>query len=322
MFPVTRLRRLRMNEHLRSLVAESAISIDKLVMPIFVDENMEGRTEIASMPHIFRYGLNELPEYIEHLNDIGIKAVLLFGIPKSKDSTGSASYDSEGVVQKAIKTIKQRYKGIVIADLCLCEYTDHGHCGIVARDVVENDSTLDIYNKIAVSYAHAGVDMIAPSGMMDGQVKSIRSALDKENYHSLPIMSYSAKYASSLFAPFRDAAGSTPLAGDRKNHQMDPRNIKEALREIEQDINEGADIVMVKPALFYLDVIAKAVESFNIPLAAYSVSAEYSMLQREVDSGRLPEASIREYLNSIFRAGADIVITYFAEQMASQVSEK
>lgn len=315
MFPVTRMRRGRSSQSMRSLFGETSIRYEKLIMPVFVDEKLHGKQPVSSMPGIFRYGPDSLKEYSEHLNSIGLKAILLFGIPEYKDEEGSSSYAGNGVVQNAISILKENFEGIVIADLCLCEYTSHGHCGIIKDGNVDNDSTLDIYSRIAVSYAESGVDVIAPSGMMDGQVGAIRDALDSSGFANTPIMAYSAKYASALYAPFRAAADSTPSSGDRKSHQMDPRNAREALREIELDIMEGADIVMVKPAMFYLDVLARARENFDLPIAAYSVSAEYAMLRKAVDSGDLPASAIPEYVNSVFRAGADMVITYFAESL-------
>lgn len=315
MFPVLRLRRNRSTEMIRSLLSETDIRKDKLVMPVFVDETLEEKKEISSMPGIYRHPLHSLAEYATELYGLGIKSILLFGIPASKDAEGSSAYDSKGVVQKAIKDLKNSYDGTVIADLCLCEYTSHGHCGLLKDGYVQNDETLDIYGKIAVSYAEAGVDIIAPSGMMDGQVGAIRSALDGEGFDRIPVMAYSAKYSSVMYSPFRDAADSTPSSGDRKSHQMDPGNWKEAMREIELDLDEGADIVMVKPAMFYLDVLARAADRFGVPIAAYSVSGEYSMIRNAVDSGLLPENAILEYVRSIFRAGADIVITYFAEEL-------
>ncbi len=315
MFPVTRMRRNRSTGNLRSLVSESAIRPEKLVMPIFIDENLKENREIASMPGIFRYSPGSIDSYAKELSELGVKNILLFGIPTAKDEEGSSSYDSNGVVQNAIRRFKKNYDGNVIADLCLCEYTSHGHCGLISDGYIDNDSTLKIYGKIAVSYAEAGVDMIAPSGMMDGQVAEIRNQLDNAGYERVPIMAYSAKYSSALYAPFRDAADSAPSSGDRKSHQMDPRNWKEALREIDLDIAEGADIVMVKPAMFYLDVLARAQDVFNVPIAAYSVSAEYTMLKKAVESGDLPDSAIEEYIGSVFRAGADIVITYFTEYL-------
>lgn len=322
MFPVTRMRRNRSSEYLRSLVSETEIRSGKLVMPVFIDENLKEDREIRSMPGIMRYAPDSLGEYAEHLSSLGVKNVLLFGIPSSKDEKGSSAYDENGVAQNAIRSFRNAFKGNVIADLCLCEYTSHGHCGLIKDNYVDNDSTLDVYGMIAQSYARAGVDIIAPSGMMDGQVSAIRSALDEGGFHNLPIMAYSAKYSSVLYTPFRDAADSAPSSGDRKSHQMDPRNWKEALREIDLDISEGADIVMVKPAMFYLDVLARAREAFDVPLAAYSVSAEYTMLKKAVDLGDLPESAITEYIGSVFRAGADIVITYFAEYILGRNSLK
>lgn len=315
MFPVSRLRRLRKNESIRDLIRENRIIKDNLVMPVFVDENLKKKREIESLPGIYKYPLEEYEDYVKHLSDLGVNSILLFGIPSLKDAIGSSAYDSNGVIQRAIRIAKENTKINVISDLCMCEYTDHGHCGVLSGDYVDNDKTLELYRKIALSYAEAGVDMVAPSGMMDGQVKAIRSALDGGDFLNTLIMAYSSKYSSNLYGPFREAADSAPQFGDRKTYQMSYSNHREALREIEFDIEEGADIVMVKPAIFYLDIIAKAREKFLLPLAAYSVSGEYSMIKEAVSKGLLNEDVITEGLTSIFRAGADIVITYFTEEM-------
>ncbi len=313
MFPVERMRRYRLNNNIRSLFKETYINKDKLIMPVFIDENETYRKEIPSMPGIYRYSLKEYESYIKDLDENGLKSIIIFGIPEHKDSTGSSSYDRNGIVQKAIRIAKENTSMNVIADLCLCEYTDTGHCGIIENEYVNNDKTLDIYRKEALSYAEAGVDVIAPSGMMDGQVSAIRKALDSENFTDKIIMAYSSKFASSLYGPFRDAADSTPQFGDRRSYQMDYSNGNEAMREIDLDIKEGADIVMVKPALFYLDIISKARELYNMPLATYMVSGEFSMIKNAVSSGLLNSSVIDEALTSIFRAGSDLVITYFAE---------
>jgi porphobilinogen synthase len=313
MFPVERMRRYRLNGNLRNLFSETTIPTDKLIMPIFVDETEKGKTEIKSMPGIYRYSLDKYEEYVKHLEDIGVKSILLFGIPAHKDATGSASYDHNGIVQNAIRVAKSNTKMNVIADLCLCEYTDTGHCGIISGNYVDNDKTLEIYNKEAISYAEAGVDIVAPSGMMDGQIGSIRKALDSNGYINTLIMAYSSKFASNLYGPFRDAADSTPQFGDRKSYQMDYRNGNEAMDEIDLDISEGADIIMVKPALFYLDIINRAKQEFNKPLATYMVSGEYSMIKNAVMSGALSPDTINEALIALFRAGSDLAITYFAE---------
>ncbi len=313
MFPVERLRRYRENENIRDIFKETHISNDKLIMPVFVDENEKNKKEISSMPGIYRYSLSEYEDYIKDLNDIGVKNIILFGIPSNKDDVGSSSYDKNGIIQRAIKIARDNTKLNVIADLCLCEYTATGHCGITENGYVNNDKTLEIYRKEALSYAEAGVDIIAPSGMMDGQVKAIRGILDENDYINTIIMAYSSKFASNLYSPFRDAAESTPQFGDRKSYQMDYRNGREALREIDMDIKEGADIVMVKPALFYLDIISKARGLYNMPIATYSVSGEYSMIKNSVNSGLLNRDVIEESLIAMFRSGSDLVISYFAE---------
>ena len=314
-FPAGRMRRLRSGPELRDLVSETHIDINKLVMPVFIDETIKGPQEIKSMPGIFSYDPGSVDGYAEKLRKMGIRNVLVFGVPSEKDSRGSEAYNQKGVSQIAIGKFAK--KGLlVMADLCMCEYTDHGHCGIIRGNTVDNDETIRVYGKIAVSQARAGAHVIAPSGMMDGQVKAIREALDSEGFMNIPIMAYSAKYASQMYGPFRDAAKSTPSFGDRKTYQMNPSNAREAIREIEMDIGEGTDMIMVKPALFYLDVIREARSRFNLPLAAYGVSGEYSMIRNAVDSGILGEEAIKEYALSVFRAGADIFITYFAEYLA------
>ncbi len=313
MFPVERMRRYRLNENIRSMFKETYINKDKLIMPIFVDENEKNKKEIKSMPGIYRYSIEEYENYIKYLDEIGVKNVILFGIPKNKDSTGSSSYDKNGIVQRAIRIAKDNTKINVIADLCLCEYTATGHCGIIENNYVNNDKTLEVYKKEAISYADAGVDVVAPSGMMDGQVKAIREALDNNNYINTIIMAYSSKFASNLYGPFRDAADSAPQFGDRKSYQMDYSNGKEALREIDLDIKEGADIIMVKPALFYLDLIYEAKKYYNLPVATYMVSGEYTMIKNSVLSGLLNENVIDEALTSLFRAGSDLIINYFTE---------
>lgn len=322
MFPVARPRRMRESQSIRDFASETSLDLKKLIMPVFVDENATQPLKIESMPGIYRQSLSGLGNYLSHLESVGVKGVMLFGIPSSKDDAGSSSYDEEGVVQKSIRIAKQDTAITVIADLCMCEYTSHGHCGILNDGGVDNDATLESYGKIALSYAKAGVDIVAPSGMMDGQVAFIRDVLDDGGYSRIPILAYSAKYASSMYGPFRTAADSTPSFGDRKTYQMDPGNSREALREIALDIQEGADIVMVKPALPYLDIIRQARDSFDYPVAAYSVSGEYTMIKNSVDQGLLPETAIEETLVSIFRAGADMVITYFAEYLGEKASKK
>jgi porphobilinogen synthase len=313
MFPVERLRRYRLNGNIRNMFRETSINPDKLIMPVFVDETEKSKTAIKSMPGIYRYSLSEYEKYIMHLEEIGVKNIIIFGIPAKKDSCGTSSYDKNGIVQKAIASAKKNTSLNTIADLCLCEYTDTGHCGVIENGYVNNDKTLEIYGREAISYAEAGVDMVAPSGMMDGQVGAIRDALDREGFINTLIMAYSSKFASNLYGPFRDAADSTPQFGDRKSYQMDYHNGNEAMREIDLDIQEGADVIMVKPALFYLDMIYRAKEYYNMPLATYMVSGEYSMIKNAIASGLLSPDTAVEALTSMFRAGSDLVITYFAE---------
>lgn len=281
---------------------------------MFVDENLSSPEEIKSMPGIFRFPVEGLIDKALEYEKIGIRSILLFGVPKVKDAQGSSAFDEEGIVQRAIRELKKKTDLFVLADLCLCEYTDHGHCGLLTDHEIDNDSTLKIYAKIANSYANAGVDAIAPSGMMDGQVKAIREELDSSGYKNTLIMAYSAKFASVMYSPFRDAVFSAPSFGDRKSYQTNYANMREAMREIEEDIEEGADIIMVKPALFYLDLIREARNRFMLPLAAYSVSGEYSMIMAGSAANVVDLNSvIRESTIAIFRAGADLVITYFAE---------
>ncbi|MCL4336520.1 MAG: porphobilinogen synthase [Candidatus Thermoplasmatota archaeon] len=320
MFPVNRPRRLRTSQTIRDLVSESSIDPRKLIMPVFADETTEKPKPVKSMPGISRYPVNGLSIHLDELESSGVNGVLFFGIPSSKNETGSSAFDQDGVVQRSIRIAKENTGLTVVADLCMCEYTSHGHCGILKGQYVDNDETLKVYQKIALSYASSGADIIAPSGMMDGQVAAIREVLDNNGYENLPVMAYSAKYASTMYGPFRDAAESTPSFGDRKTYQMDARNSREAMREIELDLAEGAEIIMVKPALFYLDVIRMARERFDHPIAAYSVSGEYSMIKNAVDNGFLSEGAIIESINSIFRAGADIVITYFAKYLAEKLN--
>ncbi len=285
---------------------------------MFVDENLHRPERITSLPGLYRFDLGSLVEKAKEYESMGIGTVLLFGVPSHKDSTGSSAYDRNGIVQRAIREIKAETGINVFADLCLCEYTDHGHCGVLSGSNVENDPTLDIYGRIATTYAEAGVDGVAPSGMMDGQVSRIRKSLDSEGYENTLIMAYSAKFSSSLYSPFRDAVSSAPSFGDRKTYQMPYSNFREAMREIEEDIDEGADIVMVKPAMFYLDIIREARMRFDIPIAAYSVSAEYSMMVNAASSGIVDlRTTVEEYLTSLTRAGADIIITYFTEMIFS-----
>lgn len=322
-YPDMRLRRLRRTEAIRQLVAETALSPSDLVCPLFVIHGRGVRNEIGSMPGIYQYSVDVLPQEAKDIAGLGIKAVILFGIPESKDGLGSGAYDPDGVVQQAIRAMKELNSGLaVITDVCLCEYTDHGHCGVVADGDVDNDRTLELLAKTALSHAEAGADIVAPSAMMDGQVRAIREALDGSNFTHIPIMAYAAKYASAFYGPFRDAAGSAPQFGDRRSYQMDPPNVREALMEVEQDIAEGADIVMVKPALAYMDVIRRVHDTFNHPLAAYNVSGEYSMVKAAAARGWIDERrTVMEILTAIKRAGADIIITYHAREAAAWLGE-
>lgn len=273
------------------------------------------------MPGIYTYPMEMVGKYLESLESKGIRNILLFGVPAHKDALGSSSYDPNGCVQRTIKIAKENTSLTVITDLCLCEYTDHGHCGIVEKSVINNDKTLEIYDRIAISYAESGSDVIAPSGMMDGQVGSIRRSLDQSGFNNTSILAYSAKYSSNLFGPFREAVKSAPGFGDRKTYQMDWRNSREAMREIELDVKEGADMIMVKPTIFYLDVISEARKRFGLPLAAYSVSGEYSMIKKAILEGYMNENIILEGMTSVFRAGADMLITYFAEWFMENVEQ-
>lgn len=317
-FPQLRLRRLRRTEALRALVRENRVDIGDLIYPMFIAEGKGIKREIASMPGIFHFSPDRLPPEVEEIAGLKIPAVLLFGLPEDKDEAGSAAYHPEGVIQQAIRAIKEAVPElIVVTDVCLCEYTSHGHCGVVADGHVDNDRTLTLLARMALSHAEAGADIVAPSDMMDGRVKAIREALDGKGQQHIPILSYAAKYASAFYGPFREAAESTPQFGDRRSYQMDPPNLREALREIEQDINEGADIVMIKPALAYLDVIRKARDTFDYPLAAYNVSGEYAMVKAAAQRGWLDEKPIvMEILTAIKRAGADIILTYHAKDVA------
>ncbi|MBA7481426.1 MAG: porphobilinogen synthase [Dehalococcoidia bacterium] len=317
-FPQSRLRRLRRTESLRALVRENHVEVRDLVYPLFIIEGSGMKQEITSMPDIFRFSVDQLPQEVEEIAKLGIPAVLLFGIPEHKDEVGSAAYHPEGVIQQAIRAIKKSVpKLLVVTDVCLCEYTSHGHCGVVVNGYVDNDQTLPLLAKTAVSHAEAGADMVAPSDMMDGRVKAIREALDEKGLQHTPILAYAAKYASAFYGPFREAAEATPQFGDRRSYQMDPPNLREALREVEQDIAEGADIIMVKPALAYLDVIRRVRDTFNYPVAAYNVSGEYAMVKAAAQQGWLDEKQVvLEILTAIKRAGADIILTYHAKEVA------
>lgn len=319
-----RHRRLRSSETLRDMVAETSLYLDDLIYPIFVEEGENIKTEISSMKGVYRFSKDTLMDEIKELLDLGIKSIILFGIPEKKDACGSGAYREDGVIQEAIRAIKKNYPQMyVITDVCMCEYTDHGHCGILDENsYVKNDETLEYLAKICLSHVEAGADMVAPSDMMDGRIGYIRECLDKAGYENIPIMAYSAKYSSNFYGPFRDAADSAPSFGDRKTYQMDYRNSDQALEEIKSDINEGADIIMVKPALSYLDIIRRAKDNVQVPIAAYNVSGEYSMLRNAVDQGLLSEDAIYEMLISIKRAGAKIIITYFAKDIAKNMGVK
>ena len=323
-FPEYRPRRLRRNEKLRGLIQETELSTQHLVYPLFVKEMSEERIPIPSMPDVYQFSIEGLLKEVEQVIGLSVPAVLLFGIPERKDEVGSAAYDENGIVQKAVREIKKGFGSeiLVITDLCLCEYTSHGHCGIIKNNDVDNDETLKILARSALAQVEAGADVVAPSDMMDGRVRAVRQVLDERGFYHIPIMSYAAKYASGLYSPFRDAAESTPQFGDRRSYQMDPPNQREALREMQLDIEEGADIIMVKPALFYLDILALARAELNRPLAAYSVSGEYTMIKTAASMGYIDyQRIVTESTLSIRRAGADIVITYFAKDLAKWQSE-
>lgn len=318
MFPVHRPRRLRRNEVIRRMVRETSLSPDDFIYPLFVTYGKGIKREVSSMPGCFQESVDEITKTAKEVYSLGIPAIILFGIPEHKDELGSGAYDDEGIVQRAIREIKDKVPELyVITDVCLCEYTSHGHCGIVEKGDVANDKTLDLLAKEAVSHARAGADMVAPSDMMDGRVEAIRVALDDEGFENIPIMSYAAKYASAFYGPFREAAESTPQFGDRRSYQMDPANRREALREVALDIEEGADIVMVKPAMAYLDIISDVRDCFDVPVAAYNVSGEYSLVKAAARLGWIDEQRIMmEILTSIKRAGADLILTYFAKEAA------
>ena len=318
-----RLRRLRRAESLRLLLRETRLSIADFMYPIFVDQRLSEREEVSSMPGVYRQPLALLKDEIAKVVDLGIPAVLLFGLPDRKDAMGGQAYAADGVVQQAVKSVKKAAPQLTVAtDVCLCQYTDHGHCGVIRNGAVDNDETLKLLSRTAVSHVEAGADIVGPSAMMDGQVAAIRQALDQRGLNEALIMSYSAKFASAFYGPFREAAESTPLWGDRRSYQMDPPNRKEAMREIETDIEEGADIVLVKPALSYLDLIREARNRFMLPIAAYNVSGEYSMIKAAGQKEWLDEKRVAlEVLTSIKRAGANFIISYFAKEAAKWLKE-
>lgn len=323
-YPLTRLRRLRQSGELRQLVRETSLSPSDFIAPLFVMHGTGIKEEISSMPGQYRFSVDTLVEECHRLHQLGVLGVMFFGIPEHKDATGSEAYDHNGIVQQAIRAVKEAIPSLItIADICMCEYTDHGHCGIIHGHEVCNDETLEYLSRQAVSFAEAGVDMVAPSDMMDGRILHMRQALDKAGFTNLPIMSYAAKFASAFYGPFRDAADSAPSFGDRRAYQMDPANGREALREIEADIEEGADIIMVKPALPYLDVIRVASERYDLPIAAYQVSGEYSMIKAAATNGWIDESRIiLESLLSIKRAGAKIILTYFAGEACELLAKQ
>ncbi|MBX5450638.1 porphobilinogen synthase [Thermogemmatispora sp.] len=322
-FPVTRLRRTRRTERLRGLVRETHLALEQLIYPLFIAEGINEPRPVASMPGIVQWPLEQVAGEAERVAALGIPAVLLFGIPANKDEQGSQAYHPEGIIQRAIRHIKAAVPDLlVVTDVCLCEYTSHGHCGVIAGGEVENDPSLELLARMALSHVEAGADIVAPSDMMDGRVGAIRRLLDERGFAQTPIMAYSAKYASGFYGPFREAAESAPQFGDRRSYQMDPANAREALREVDLDIAEGADIVMVKPALAYLDVIRRVREHCDLPVAAYNVSGEYAMIKAAAQQGWLEERRIvMEVLTGIRRAGADIIITYFAPDVARWLRE-
>ncbi len=323
-FPDLRLRRVRELGPVRAMVRETALSPSSFVYPLFVAHGSGVREPIEPMPGCYHMSLDVLPQEIDEVVELGLPAVLLFGLPPEKDPVGSGAYDPEGIIQEAVRVIKRRAPGLlVITDVCLCEYTDHGHCGIIDNGRIDNDQSLELLARSALTHAQAGADIVAPSAMMDGQVKAIRQTLNDHGYTDVPIMGYAAKYASSFYGPFRVAADSTPQFGDRRSYQMDPANRRMAMREIESDIAEGADIVMVKPALAYLDVIREARERFDHPMAAYNVSGEFSMVKAASQNGWIDEKPVTlELLTAIRRAGADITISYHAKDVARWLREE
>jgi porphobilinogen synthase len=322
-FPRTRLRRLRTSARLREMVRETELSVTDFVYPLFVCPGKDVKREISSMPGNYQMSVDKLVEECREVASLGIPAVILFGIPAHKDEKGSEAYDSEGIIQKAVEALKKDVPDLlVITDVCLCEYTSHGHCGLVRGEEILNDPTVALLTRMAVSHAGAGADIVAPSDMMDGRVGAIRFALDEAGFENVPILSYAAKYASGFYGPFREAAQSTPQFGDRHSHQMDPSNADEALREVELDIEEGADIVMVKPALPYLDVIYRVKQTFGVPVAAYQVSGEFALIKAASEKGWIDgERVALESLIAIKRAGADFILSYFAKDVASRLGK-
>jgi porphobilinogen synthase len=322
-FPTVRMRRTRQNEKLRGLVRETHLNVEQLIYPLFIAEGLKEPNEVASMPGIMQWPLERLGREVERVASLGIPAVLLFGLPEQKDEVGSEAYNPQGIIQQAIRRIKATTPDmLVITDVCLCEYTSHGHCGVIKNGSVQNDESLTLLAQMALTHAEAGADIVAPSDMMDGRVGAIRHTLDERGLSGTPIMAYSAKFASGFYGPFREAAGSAPQFGDRRAYQMDPANAREALREIDLDIAEGADIVMVKPAMAYMDVIRRVRDHCDLPIAAYNVSGEYAMIKAAAHNGWIDERRIvMEVLTGIRRAGADMIITYFAPDVARWLKE-
>ncbi len=321
-FPDYRPRRLRQNENFRAMVRETRLSPSQFILPLFVQTGKNIKEEISSMPGVFRLSVDKLAAEARDCLAVGVRSVILFGLPASKDATGTGAHIKGGIVQQAIRELKNAAPELmVVTDVCLCEYTDHGHCGVIINGEVDNDATLEILAKTALSHARAGADMVAPSDMMDGRVAEIRATLDENNYTNIPIMSYAVKYASSFYGPFREAADGAPQFGDRRGYQMDPANVREAFREASLDVEEGADIIMVKPALSYLDIISKMHDEFDHPIAAYQVSGEYAMIKAAAANGWIDgDKVMMETLLSIHRAGADIILTYAAKDMARLIN--
>ena len=317
-FPEYRPRRMRQNETFRSMIRETRLSAEQMIYPLFILPGKGIREEVSSMPGVFRLSVDQLAKEAKECLALGVRSVILFGLPEKKDALGSGAYAKNGIIQQAIRELKNKAPGMtVLTDVCLCEYTDHGHCGCLVGETVDNDATLELLAKTALSHAQAGADMVAPSDMMDGRISEIRSVLDENSYHMVPIMSYAVKYASAFYGPFRDAAECAPQFGDRRSYQMDPANSREALREATLDVEEGADILMVKPALAYLDIISRLHDEFDLPVAAYQVSGEYAMIKAAAEKGWIDgERVMAESLISIRRAGADMILTYFAKEMA------
>ncbi|MBC8391059.1 MAG: porphobilinogen synthase [Deltaproteobacteria bacterium] len=323
LFPDYRPRRLRQNEAFRRMIRETLLSVNDLILPLFVIDGKEVKNPIPSMPGNYHLSIDNLVNLCKTAYELGIPAIMLFGIPNKKDPLGTSAYAKDGVVQKAVKDLKKKLPGLmVITDVCLCQYTDHGHCGIVDGQIIDNDATLDLLARIALSHAKAGADMVAPSDMMDGRISEIRAALDENGFSHIPIMSYAAKYCSAFYGPFREAADSAPKFGDRKTYQMDPANSLEAIREVTLDVEEGADIIMVKPALPYLDIIYRIREEFDLPVAAYNVSGEYAMIKAAEKMGWIDgQRVMMETLTAIKRAGADMILTYFALEAAKLLKQ-